>query len=348
MLNKFDLMLFSCYFFTIQLYIEITINTFKENFMKKMIISATVLAAMAMPVLATEFITIGTGGVTGTYYPTGGAICRMMNKERKTTGIRCSVESTGGSVYNVNTINANELDFGISQSDTAYQAYNGEGKFKGKAVKGLRSVLAIYPELLALVVTKSSGIKSLADVKGKKLNIDIPGSGTRMTTDIVLEAFGIKHSDLALANELKSSEGPTMLKDNKIDGYFGVFGHPTANIKDASNSVDIDLVAIEGKPIDDLVAKYSYYAKGVISGTFYKGVKHDTPSIGVKAVLVTKDSIDEKIVYALTKTILDNFDAFKKLHPAYKTITKESLLDGLAVPQHPGAIKAFKEAGLLK
>ena len=310
--------------------------------------SVALIATMSVPVFATQFITIGTGGVTGTYYPTGGAICRMMNKEKKTTGIRCSVESTGGSVYNVNTINAGELDFGISQSDTAYQAYHGEGKFKDKAIKGLRSVLAIYPELLAFVVRKSSGIKTLADIKGKKINIDIPGSGTRMTTDIVLDAFGIKHSDLALANELKSSEGPTMLKDNKIDGYFGVFGHPTANIKDASNSVDIDLVAIDGKPIDELVAKFPYYAKGVISGSFYKGVEHDTPSIGVKAVLVTKDSIDDKIVYTLAKTILDNFDAFKKLHPAYKTITKESLLNGLAVPQHPGAIKAFKEAGLLK
>jgi len=316
--------------------------------MKKTILGVTLAVTLSVPVFATQFITIGTGGVTGTYYPTGGAICRMMNKNRKTTGIRCSVESTGGSVYNVNTINAGELDFGISQSDTAYQAYNGEGKFKDKTVKGLRSVLAIYPELLAFVVRKSSGIKSLTDVKGKKLNIDIPGSGTRMTTDIVLDAVGIKKSDLALANELKSSEGPTMLKDNKIDGYFGVFGHPTANIKDASNSVDIDLIPIDGEAIDKLVAKYSYYAKGVISGSFYKGVEHDTPSIGVKAVLVTKDSIDEKVVYTLAKTILDNFDAFKKLHPAYKTITKESLLDGLAVPQHKGAIKAFKEAGLLK
>ncbi|NKQ40712.1 MAG: TAXI family TRAP transporter solute-binding subunit [Sulfurovum sp.] len=297
---------------------------------------------------AAQFITIGTGGVTGTYYPTGGAICRMMNKERKTTGIRCSVESTGGSVYNVNTINANELDFGIAQSDTAYQAFNGEGKFEGKAVKGLRSVIAIYPELLAFVVNQKSGIKTLMDIKGKKANIDVAGSGTRMTTEIVLDAFGIKITDLALANELKSSEGPTMLKDNKIDGYFGVFGHPTANIKDAANSVDISLIPIDGKPIDDLVAKYSYYAKGVISKDFYKGVEKDTPSIGVKAVLVTKDSIDEKVVYALTKTILDNFDAFKKLHPAYKTITKESFLDGLAVPQHPGAMKAFKEAGIMK
>ena len=317
-----------------------------KNITFKSIVTASVL--LSGSAFATEFITIGTGGVTGTYYPTGGAICRMMNKEKKKTGIRCSVESTGGSVYNVNTINAGELDFGIAQSDTAYQGYHGEGKFEGKAVKGLRSVIAIYPELLAFVVSKKSGIKTLMDIKGKKVNIDVAGSGTRMTTEVVLKAFGIKLSDLALANELKSSEGPTMLKDNKIDGYFGVFGHPTANIKDASNSVDVDLVAIEGKPIDDLVAKYSYYAKGIISGTFYKGVEHDTPSIGVKAVLCTKDTIDEKFVYALTKTILDNFDAFKKLHPAYKTITKESLLDGLAVPQHPGATKAFKEAGLIK
>ncbi len=314
-------------------------------FGKAVVASALLMGTSAFGV---EFITIGTGGVTGTYYPTGGAICRMMNKNRKTTGVRCSVESTGGSVYNVNTIKAGELDFGISQSDTAYQAYHGEGKFKDKAIPELRSVMAIYPELLALVVRKDANIKKLTDIKGKKINIDVPGSGTRMTAEIVMNAFGIKKSDLAAAEELKSTEGPTMLKDHKIDGYFGVFGHPTANIKDAANSVDIDLVPIDGKPIDELVKKYPYYAKGVISGSFYKGVTHDTPSIGVKAVLVTSSKTPDKIVYALTKTILDNFDKFKKLHPAYKTITKESLLDGLAVPQHPGATKAFKEAGLIK
>jgi len=314
----------------------------------KKIVGLSLMAVLSAPAFATQYVTIGTGGVTGTYYPTGGAICRMMNKLKKTTKIRCSVESTGGSVYNVNNIQANELDFGISQSDTAYQAYNGEGKFKAKAIKGLRSVIAIYPELLAFVVRKDAGIKNITDVKGKKINVDILGSGTRMTVDTVFEAFDIKNSDLALANELKAAEGPTMLKDNKIDGYFYTVGHPTANIKDAANSVDIDLVAIDGKKIDALVAKYPYYAKGIISGTFYKGVEHDTVSLGVKAVLVTKDSIDDKIVYLLTKTILDNFEKFKKLHPAYKTITKKSLLEGLAVPQHPGAIKAFKEAGLLK
>jgi len=316
------------------------------KFTLKSILTASVLFTGAS--FGAQFITIGTGGVTGTYYPTGGAICRMMNKRKKETGIRCSVESTGGSVYNVNTIKAGELDFGIAQSDTVYQAFNGEGKFKDKAIKGLRSVMAIYPELLALVVRKDANIKQITDIKGKRINIDVPGSGTRMTSEIVMDAFGVKKSDLAKVEELKSTEGPTMLKDNKIDGYFGVFGHPTANIKDAANSVDIDLVPIDGKPIDELVAKYPYYAKGIISGTFYKGVEHDTPSIGVKAVLVTSDKIPEKVVYELTKTILDNFEAFKKLHPAYKTITKASLLDGLSIEQHPGAVKAFKEAGLIK
>ncbi len=315
--------------------------------MNKKLATIALAGALSLPAFAAQFITIGTGGVTGVYYPTGGAICRMVNKQKKKTGIRCSVESTGGSVYNVNTIHQGELDFGISQSDTAYQAYNGIGKFKGKAIKELRSTMAIYPELLTFVVAKRSGIKTLMDVKGKRINIDTPGSGTRMTTEIVLKAFGIKHSDLKQIDELSSSEGPTLLKDDHVDGYFAVFGHPTANIKDAANSVDIDLIPIQGKPVDMLVKKYPYYAKGIISGTFYKGVTHDTPSIGVKAVLCTSAKTSEKVVYTVVKTILDNFAAFKKLHPAYKTITKKSLLDGLSIPQHPGAIKAFKEAGLL-
>ena len=315
--------------------------------MTRKLATVALVGALSLPAFAAQFITIGTGGVTGTYYPTGGAICRMVNKQKKKTGIRCSVESTGGSVYNVNTIKAGELDFGIGQSDTVYQAYYGKGKFKGKAIKELRSAIAIYPELLAFVVAKRSGIKKFTDIKGKRVNIDTPGSGTRMTTEIVLKAFGIKKSDLAQVDELKSSEGPTMLKDDHIDGYFGMFGHPTANIKDAANSVDIDLIPIDGKPIDELVKKYPYYAKGIISGTFYKGVTHDTPSIGVKAVLCTSSKISDKVVYTVVKTILDNFEAFKKLHPAYKTITKKSLLDGLSIPQHPGAVKAFKEAGLL-
>ena len=138
--------------------------------MQKKLIGLALAGTLSVPMFAAEFITIGTGGVTGTYYPTGGAICQMVNKNKKETNIRCSVESTGGSVYNVNTIKAGELDFGISQSDTAYQAYKGEGKFEGAAsVPELRSAIAIYPELLALVVSQKSGIKTMADLKGKKI-----------------------------------------------------------------------------------------------------------------------------------------------------------------------------------
>lgn len=316
--------------------------------MKKSILSLTLVGALSIPALAVQFVTIGTGGVTGTYYPTGGAVCRMVNKLKKQTGIRCTVESTGGSVYNVNTIKAGELDFGISQSDVVYQAYNGLGeKFKGKAQKELRSVMAIYPELLAFVTRKDAGIKSMADMKGKKINIDVPGSGTRLTVELVMKALGVEASSLTLKSELKSTEGPNMLKDKKIDGYFGMFGHPTANIKDASNSVDINLVPISGPIIDDLIKKYPYYAADSISGKLYKGVTKDVPTLGVKAVLVSSTALDNKAVYVVTKAILDNFDSFKKLHPAYKYITKESLLNGLSAPQHDGAKKAFKEAGLL-
>jgi len=315
--------------------------------MKKNIAKIALACALTAPAFGAQFITIGTGGVTGTYYPTGGAVCRMVNKLKKKTGIRCSVESTGGSVYNVNTIRAGELDFGISQSDTAYQAYNGQGKFAGKAHKKLRSSIAIYPELLAFVSRKDSGIKSLSDMEGKRINIDVPGSGNRMTAEILFEEAGVNKSKFKLASELKATEGPNMLKDNKIDGYFYMIGHPTANIKDAANSTEINIVPIEGPAIDKLVKKYPYYAKGAISGTFYKGVTKDVPSIGVKAVLVTSTDVSEKAVYTVTKAILDNFEAFKKLHPAYNNITKESLLDGLSAPLHDGAKKYFKEAGLL-
>ena len=315
--------------------------------MPKNLAKLVLAGAFCVPMLAAEFIIIGTGGVTGTYYPTGASICQMVNKNKQETNIRCSVESTSGSVYNINTIKAGELDFGIAQSDTVYQAFKGEGKFRGSAVPELRSTMAIYPELLALVVNQGSGIKTITDLKGKKVNLDSPDSGTRFTANIIFEAFGMKISDFALVKEFKSFEGPMLLQTNQVDGFFFVVGHPAENIKDTANAFDISIVPIDGPNIDMLLKKYPYYTKGVISGTFYKGVSNDVPSIGMKAVLVTSSKVKEETVYQVTKTILDNFDKFKELHPAYKIITKESLLEGLSAPQHPGAIRAFKEAGLL-
>ncbi|PPK60162.1 hypothetical protein B0F89_12819 [Malaciobacter marinus] len=313
----------------------------------KKLATAALVGALTLPAFAAEFITIGTGGVTGTYYPTGGAICRLVNQYKKETKIRCSVESTGGSVYNVNTIKNGELDFGIVQSDVVYQASKGTGRYQGDAVKKLKSVMAIYPELLTLVSRKDANINSLADVKGKRINLGNPGSGNEATALNLFKASGIKKSDLEFAGALKASEMPDALRDNKIDGYFYMVGHPTANIKDASNSVDVKIVPLQGSNVDKLIKENPYFAKADVPAGIYKGNPEPTPTFGVKAVLVTSDDVSEKAVYTVVKAILENFEKFKKLHPAYANITKKSLLDGLSAPLHEGAKKYFKEAGIL-
>ncbi len=318
------------------------------KFTGKKLASATLIGMLSIPAFSAEFITIGTGGVTGTYYPTGGAICRLVNQYKKDTKMRCTVESTGGSVYNVNTIKNGELDFGIVQSDIVYQAYKGEGAFKDAPITKLKSVMAIYPELLTLVTRKDANINSLIDVKGKRINLGNPGSGNESTALTLFDESGIKKQDLSYAGELKASEMPDALRDNKIDGYFYMVGHPTANIKDASTSLDVKITPIEGANVDSLIKKYPYFAKANVPGGLYKGNDAPTPTFGVKAVLVASDDASENAVYTVVKAILENFDEFKQLHPAYADITKESLLDGLSAPLHEGAKKYFKETGLIK
>tara|TARA_B100001063_G_scaffold246563_1_gene286318 strand:+ start:223 stop:1185 length:963 start_codon:yes stop_codon:yes gene_type:complete len=313
----------------------------------KLFATTSILTALIIPSFAAEFVTIGTGGVTGTYYPTGGAICRLVNKYKKETKIRCSVESTAGSVYNINTIKNGDLDFGIAQSDVVYQASKGTNEFNGKAIKKLKSVMAIYPELLTLVTRKDANINNITDIKGKRINLGNPGSGNEATALTLFEASGIKKEDLKFAGTLKASEMPDALKEDKIDGYFYMVGHPTTNIKDATNSVDAKITPLEGANIDALITKYPYFAKADVPAGMYKGNPENIPTFGVKAVLVTSDDVSEKAVYTTVKAILENFDKFKRLHPAYSNITKKSLLEGLSAPLHDGAKRYFKEAGLL-
>jgi TRAP transporter TAXI family solute receptor len=319
--------------------------------MIKRFIGSFVALSLTMPLFASQFVTIGTGGVTGVYYPTGGAICRMANKDRKETGIRCSVESTGGSVYNVNTINSGELDFGIAQSDVVYQAYNGEGKFKGKAIKNLRTIMTIHAEPLTFIVAKKSGIKSLSDMKGKRINIGNAGSGQRNTVEMLFENSDLSKSMLKAAQELKASETSRALKDDKIDGYFYVVGHPNSNIKEAANATKIDIINITAdnfKSFDKIMKKYPYYGIGVIPDGTYRGVKGDRKTFGVKATLVTSAKTSDKAVTAILDAIYKNFEKFTQLHPAYKGLTKEATLQGLGAPLHKAAKAYFEKNGLLK
>ncbi len=298
---------------------------------------------------AAQFVTIGTGGVTGVYYPTGGSICRLVNKGRKQHGIRCSVESTGGSVYNLNTIRAGELDMGVAQSDWQFHAYHGSSKFADQgANKELRAIFSVHPEPFTVVARVDSGIKSFADLKGKRVNIGNPGSGQRGTMEVVMAAFGWEKSDFALASELKSAEQSQALCDNKIDAIVFTVGHPSGSIKEATTSCDSVLVSVTGAAIDMLVADNDYYRTATIPGGMYRGNPDDVVTFGVGATFVSSTNTSAEVVYEVVKAVFENFDDFKKLHPAFSVLKKEEMIkDGLSAPIHEGAMKYYKEAGLM-
>ncbi|MDH3690015.1 MAG: TAXI family TRAP transporter solute-binding subunit [Gammaproteobacteria bacterium] len=296
-----------------------------------------------------NFITIGTGGVTGVYYPTGGAICRLVNKGRKEHGIRCSVESTGGSVYNLNTIRAGELDMGVAQSDWQNHAYNGTSKFEEQgANKDLRAVFSVHPEPFTVVARADSGIKTFADLKGKRVNIGNPGSGQRGTMEVVMEAMGWDMSAFSLASELKSAEQSQALCDNKIDAMVFTVGHPSGSIKEATTTCDSVIVEVSGSEIDKLVEENAYYRHATIPGGMYRGSDNDVKTFGVGATFVSSTNTSSETIYEVVKAVFENFDDFKKLHPAFANLNKEEMItDGLSAPLHDGAVKYYKEAGLM-
>jgi TRAP transporter TAXI family solute receptor len=321
--------------------------------MRKITISAMALAvALAgfgvTPAQAQQkFVTIGTGGVTGVYYAVGGAICRLMNKDRKATNIRCSVESTGGSVFNVNTIRAGELDFGMTQSDVQYNSLKGLGAFKDAGpYTDLRVVYSVHPEPFTVLARKEANVKKFEDLKGKRVNVGNPGSGTRASMDELLAALGWKITDFSLAAELKADEHGPALCDNKIDAFYYGVGHPSANIQDPTTTCGAQLVSISGPAVDKLVAEKPYYAKVTIPGGLYPNNPNPTQTYGVTATLVTSAKVPDEVVYNLVKATFDNFDEFKKLHPAFANLDpKEMIKNGNTAPLHPGAIKYYKEKG---
>jgi len=312
------------------------------------VLSATWASAPAFA--QQKFVTIGTGGVTGVYYAAGGAICRLVNKDRAKHGIRCSVESTGGSVFNVNTIKAGELDLGFSQSDVQYNASKGLGQFKEAGAWGdQRAVFSVHPEPFTVVARKEANIKAFTDFKGKRFNVGNPGSGTRSSMEELLGAMGWKLSDFSLASELKADEHGPALCDGKIDGFFYAVGHPSANIQDPTTSCGAKLVSITGPAVDKLVAEKPYYAKAVIPGGLYPNNPEPTNTYGVLATVVASAKTPPDTVYQVVKAVFDNFDEFKKLHPALTHLKPESMVkDGLSAPLHEGAARYYKEKGWIK
>ena len=296
----------------------------------------------------TTYVTIGTGGITGVYYPTGGAIAKIVNQKRAEYGIRCTVESTGGSVFNVNAVMSGDLDFGVVQSDRQYQAVHGLEEWKDAGPqKDLRAVFSIHPESITLVAAVDAGIKSITDLKGKKVNIGNPGSGQRQNSIDALEAVGINYEKDLQAEGIKAAESAGLLQDGRIDAFFYTVGHPNGSIMEAtSGKRKVRFASITG--VDKLLAKYPYYAPAIIPIELYPNAdnKEDVQTFGVKATFVTSAKVTDNVVYAITKEVFENFEEFKKLHPAFQVLTKQNMLEGLSAPIHPGAMKYYKEAGL--
>ena len=235
------------------------------------------LTSFGSPALAQQkFITVGTGGVTGVYYAVGGAVCRLMNKDRAKTGIRCSVESTGGSVFNVNAIKTGEQEFGMTQSDVQFNAVKGNAQFKDKPDAELRSVFSVHPEPFTVVARKEANIAKFEDFKGKRFNVGNPGSGTLASMEELLKEMRWSKSDFSLAGELKADEQGTALCDNKIDGFFYGVGHPSAAIQDPTTACGAKLVSLTGPAVDALVKAHPYYAVATIPGGMFGSTSPST------------------------------------------------------------------------
>ena len=308
---------------------------------------ATDDAAKTAEAPKTFFATIGTGGITGVYYPTGGAIAKMINAKRDEYGIRATVESTGGSVFNVNAVMSGDLEFGVVQSDRQYQAIKGMAEWEGNPQNDLRAVFSIHPESVTLCATVDSGIMDIKDLKGKRVNIGNPGSGQRQNSIDALEANGLNWETDLNAEQVKAAEAPGLLQDGRLDAFFYTVGHPSGAFKEATaGATKVRFVSISN--VDSLLQKYPYYAKSFVPVAQYPGAQNDNdvPTFGVKATFVTSAKVPADVVYAITKEVFDNFDSFKKLHPAYAVLTKEGMLEGLSAPIHDGAMRYFKEAGL--
>ena len=295
-----------------------------------------------------SFFTIGTGGLMGNYYPTGMIIARIVNKKQKAHGFRLKEEHTSGSVYNINAIMAGDIEFSIAQADRQYQAVNGLAEWKGKGPqKDLRAIFGLYTESVTLVAAGDAGIKTIQELRGKRVDIGPLGSGVRQNAIDALDAAGIDWKMDIIVYEEKLDDRVDMLLHGKLDAFFHTVGHPSQDISFATYSVRgarfIPLVNIA-----KLLSKYPYYSKSFIPIKLYPRAdnKKDVETIGVKAAFLTSAKIPDDVVYAITKAIFDDFESLKEHIPVLKTLRKESMLEGLTAPIHAGALRYYREIGL--
>jgi TRAP transporter TAXI family solute receptor len=329
---------------------------------KAALLGAALVAGVATTAAAQDlkFFTIGTGGTAYTYYPVGGVIANAISKPPGSRpceeggscgvdGLIASAVSSRGSVDNVNAIISGLRNSGFAQSDVAYWAYTGTGTMEGKApAEDLRTIAALFEEHIHLVALADSGINSVADLKGKRVSLDEPGSGTYVDANMILEAAGVSSDDIS-AEALKGGAAAEALRNGKIDAFFVVAGYPTGSLVELASAADIKLVPIDGPAADALTEKYGFFAKSDIPEGAYEGIA-TTPTVAVGAQWFTSAKEDDELIYQITKALWN--EKSRKLldvgHAKGKSITLETALNGIGVPLHPGAERFYKEAGLIK
>lgn len=315
--------------------------------LKKWAAALAAVFAFAGAAQAQQFFRIGTGGTAGTYYPVGGMIANAVSQPGK---IVATAQASNGSLANVNAIAGGSMEAGLSQADVATWAFTGTGAFEGKPKVGdLRMIANLYPESVHLVVKKGSGIKTVADLKGKRVALDEPGSGTLINARMVLNAYGVKEADIK-PEYIKPNQAGDKLKDGALDAFFFVGGAPAGAIAElASGGAGIELVPLSGPQAEALRKSNPYFSVDNIAAGTYKDVGA-TQTLAVGAQLVTSAKVDTETVYQITKAMYS--DATQKTlaagHAKGKFITKENAVQGVGIPYHPGAEKFYKEAGLLK
>jgi len=310
---------------------------------------ATTFGAASAVAADQRYVTIGTGGQTGVYYVVGQSICRLVNRGTEEHGVKCTAPSTGGSVANINAIRQSQQDMGMAQSDWQFHALHGskhesfveQGKFED-----LRALFSVHNEPFTVVARADSGVETFDDLVGKRVNLNNPGSGTRGTMEVIMAEKGWTNDTFKLAAELKASEQAQALCDNKLDVMIYSVGHPSGAIKEATTSCEAKVIPVTGAEIDKLIAENDYYAPAVIKGGMYNGTDNDVLTFGNAATMVSSAKVDADVVYLVVKSVFENFDRFKKLHPAFANLKPEEMIkNGLSAPLHDGAVRYYKEKG---
>lgn len=292
-------------------------------------------------------LAIGTGGVTGVYYPAGGAVQRLVNAGRSAHGVRVGVESTAGSVFNLNALEAGELQMGVVQSDWQFHSYHGGDSTFPDANDRLRSVFAMHPEPLTVVARADSGVRTLADIPGKRVNVGNPGSGARGTFEVLMAALGWTTADFSQVSELAAGEQSQALCDNNFDVMPFTVGHPSGTIQEATTSCAAVIVDVSGPEVEALVAENPYYSMATVPGGMYRGTDEDVQTFGVRATVVSSADVAPYAVCQVVRAVFDNFEAFQRLHPAFANLVASDMVDqGLSAPMHEGAVAYFQAVGI--